>query len=130
MQRSKKRILLKHKVRVKRPLVGVFLGHPLYGEIEAAARTEPVRGISAFVMELVRYGWRAYREVGSLKDLKAPENSAAVGNVMSKRISAERCAMLTEALNLILERGNSAIIEAVERYLIDKAGKYGDSQKS
>ena len=129
MKVSKKKILLEDEVRVKHPLVGVFLGYPLYDEVATAAHTEPVRGMAAFVLEVFRCGWRVYRGVGSLKELKALEQSAAPAMVTSKRISAERCAMLAEALNLIVQRGNSAIIEAVERYLIDKAGKFGEPPK-
>jgi len=118
-----------NEVRVKRPLVGVWLGYPLYDEVTAAMRKEPRLSKAAFVMELVRCGWRLYQREPSLKALKAQGEDAPALRVTSKRISAERCAMLAEALNLILERGDSAIIEAVERYLIDKAGKYGGPQK-
>ena len=125
---ARMRRLVEEKAQVKRPLVGVYLGYPLYDEIAAAVETEPVK-MSGFVMELVCYGWSAYQRVGSLKELKAMEHGAAETKLTSKRISAERCALLAEALNMILERGNSAIIEAVERYLIDKAGKFGEPRK-
>ena len=119
---------VKEKPQVKRPVVGLWLSYPLYDEVRRASEDEPVK-LSAFVLEIFRYGWRVYQRVGSLKELKALETSAAPARIASKRISAERCAMMAEALNLIVERGNSAIIEAVERYLIDKAGKFGTPPK-
>ena len=122
---GKKKIVSEYAFTVKRPMVGVSLGYPLYDEVKRACDEEPVK-LAAFVLELVRYGWRGYRRVGSLKALKAEcDVMPTISRVTSKRISEERCAILAEALNVILERGNSAIIEAVERYLIDKAGRYG-----
>ena len=120
--------VLTSEAQVKRPVVGLWLSYPLYDEVRRASEDEPVK-LSAFVLEIFRYGWRVYQRVGSLKELKALETSAAPARIASKRISAERCAMMAEALNLIVERGNSAIIEAVERYLIDKAGKFGTPPK-
>jgi len=126
--KPKKQVLIK-ETTLKKPSVSVFLGYPLYDEVAAVVPSEPVRGMSAFVMEVFRYGWNAYRVIGSLKELKALESWPAGCAITSQRISAERCALLAEALNLILQRGNSAIIEAVERYLIDKAGRFGDPRK-
>lgn len=126
-RKSVKRVQVENR-QTKRRLVGVSLGYPLYDEVRRASETEPGK-LAAFVREVFRCGWRVYQREGSLKALKTLETSAATGPVTSKRISAERCAMLAAALNLILERGNSAIIEAVERYLIDKAGRFGDLRK-
>lgn len=103
MEKRERRIVAQEKVQVKRPMVGVSLGYPLFEDMKIAAGEEPVNGMAAFVLELARYGWNAYRRVGSLKELKAMEHGAAETKLTSKRISAERCAMLAAALNMILD---------------------------
>jgi hypothetical protein len=75
------------EARAKRPQVGVNLGYPLYDEVQAAAAEEPVK-LSAFVLEVFRYGFRVYQQTGSLKTLKAME-SAGTMPAASKRVSAE-----------------------------------------
>jgi hypothetical protein len=47
---------------------------------------------------------------------------------VSKRISEETQQHLYTALEALLERAPSAVIEDVTRYLTSKAGKYGESK--
>ena len=47
---------------------------------------------------------------------------------ISKRITEETQQHLYTALEALLERAPSAVIEDVTRYLTSKAGKYGDSR--
>lgn len=47
---------------------------------------------------------------------------------ISKRITAETQQHLYTALEALLERAPSAVIEDVARYLTSKAGKYGESR--
>ena len=79
-------------------------------------------------MEVFRYGWNAYREIGSLKALKAGE-PPRVPTSRSKRVSEETCAMLAEAVDIILQRAPSAVIEEMTEYLTARAGKYGEPKK-
>ena len=120
-----KRVLaVEQKAITKRAMVGISLGYPLYDEVTAAAAEEPVRGMAAFVLEVFKYGWRAYRELGSLKALKR----AAPISPGPKRISEETYAEMIEALHIILERAPSAVLEELAGYLTARAGKYGEKK--
>ena len=114
---------------VKRPLVGVSLGYPLYDEMLRAAETEPVRGIGAFALELVRYGWRVYRTMGSLKALKGAEPESAEEESAPKRVSQELYEELKTAMRIILEHAPSTVIEEMTSYLTSRAGKFAGPKK-
>src|SRR5713101_6832202 len=47
----------------------------------------------------------------------------------SKRVSAETCAALSEALSIILDRAPSTVIAKITEILTSHAGKYGDFKK-
>lgn len=62
-EEPKRRTKVEQKeVRVRRPLVGVSLGYPLYDEVRRASDDEPVK-MAAFVLEVFRCGWRVYHRV-------------------------------------------------------------------
>jgi len=114
----------KAETELKRPRVNVFLGYPLFDEVERAADAEAVRGPAAFVLEVFRYGFQMYREMGSLRALKDLGRTRAA--VPSRRISAETYEQLMAAVRIILERTPSTVIEELVRYAMSRAGKYGE----
>jgi hypothetical protein len=70
------------------------------------------------------WAWAAYRRVGSVRTLI--EDTAVV--VFSKRVSRETQQHLFTALETIVDRAPSTVVEEVTRILTSRAGKYGDEK--
>jgi hypothetical protein len=121
------------RAALKKPSVSVFLGYPFYDEIVAAAATEPVKGPSAFIREVLAYGWQVYRRVRSLKalrELREEMETLSPGAALPQlAASKETYAELLAALGLILERAPSTVVEEVARLLTDRAGKYATARE-
>lgn len=117
----------KAEAELKRPRVNVFLGYPLFDEVERAADAEAVRGPAAFVLEVFRYGFQMYREMGSLRALKDLGRTRAA--VPSRRISAETYEQLMAAVRIILERAPSTVIEDFAATAMRLAGKFGEPRE-
>ena len=114
--------------RPRKPQVSIFLGYPLFDEVNALAQQEPVQGISAFVREIFRYGFTVYKQVGSLKELKSLAATAAPA-ARPARISETTWQQLLTALRIILDQAPSTVIEDVVHQLTSRAGKYARSSK-
>jgi Arc/MetJ-type ribon-helix-helix transcriptional regulator len=93
-------------------------------EIEAAVQSE-VRKHRTDVVELVwDWAWKEYKRSGSLRALLQGTRARKY----SRRVSEELQDQLYTALETILERAPSAVIEDVARLLTARAGKYGDQK--
>jgi hypothetical protein len=93
-------------------------------EIEKAVQTE-VRRYRTDVVEIIwEWAWREYKRAGSLQALLQGTRS----HKHSRRVSEELQDQLYTALQTILERAPSAVIEDVARSLTTRAGKYGESR--
>lgn len=93
-------------------------------EIERATKKE-VRKYRTELIELIwEWAWKEYRRAGSLRDLL--EGTRA--RKYSRRVSEELQDQLYTALETILNRAPSAVIEDVARSLTARAGKYGDEK--
>jgi hypothetical protein len=94
-------------------------------EIERAARKE-VRKYRTELIELIwEWAWKEYRRSGSLRDLLEGTRARRY----SRRVSEELQDQLYTALETILDRAPSAVIEDVARLLTARAGKYGDEKQ-
>lgn len=93
-------------------------------EIDRATREE-VRKYRTELIEMIwEWAWKEYRRAGSLRDLI--EGTRA--RKYSRRVSEELQDQLYAALETILARAPSAVIEDVARSLTTRAGKYGDEK--
>ena len=93
-------------------------------EIERSTRRE-VRKYRSELIELIwEWAWKEYERSGSLRDLL--EGTRA--RKYSRRVSEELQDQLYTALETILNRAPSAVIEDVARLLTARAGKYGDEK--
>ena len=93
-------------------------------EIERAAKKE-VRKYRTELIELIwEWAWKEYKRAGSLRDLL--EGTRA--RKYSRRVSEELQDQLYTALETILNRAPSAVIEDMARSLTSRAGKYGDER--
>ena len=93
-------------------------------EIEEAVRQE-VRKHRTDVVELVwEWAWKEYKRSGSLRALMQGTRTRKY----SRRVSEELQDQLYTALETILERAPSTVIEDVARVLTARAGKYGDAR--
>lgn len=91
-------------------------------EIERAAKKE-IRKYRTELIEMIwEWAWAEYKRAGSLRDLF--ERTRA--RKYSRRVSEELQDQLYTALETILNRAPSAVIEDVARSLTARAGKYGD----
>lgn len=106
----------------KQPAINLYVGYPLFEEIEKAVALEPVRGPSAFALACFRVGFKHYQRVGSLRAMKEIELTP------SGRISQETYEQLLSMVRIIVDRAPSAVIEDLVRYLNGRAGKYGESK--
>ncbi len=68
------------------------------------------------------WAWKEYKKAGSLRALLGASRSRA----HTARVSEETQEQLYMALETILERAPSAVIEDVARMLTARAGKYGE----
>lgn len=93
-------------------------------EIERSTRRE-VRKYRSELIELIwEWAWKEYERSGSLRDLL--EGTRA--RKYSRRVSEELQDQLYTALETILNRAPSTVIEDVARLLTARAGKYGDEK--
>lgn len=93
-------------------------------EIERAAKKE-VRKYRTELMEMIwEWAWKEYKRAGSLRDLLDGTRARRY----SRRVSEELQDQLYTALETILNRAPSAVIEDVARSLTARAGKYGDEK--
>jgi hypothetical protein len=93
-------------------------------EIERATKQE-VRKYRTEVIEMIwEWAWKEYRRAGSLRDLL--EGTRA--RKYTRRVSEELQDQLYIALETILNRAPSAVIEDVARVLTARAGKYGEDK--
>jgi hypothetical protein len=90
-------------------------------EIETAVQKE-ARRYRTDVVELIwKWAWEEYRKSGSLRALLSGTRTGRY----SRRVSEELQDQLYTALQTILERAPSAVIEDIARTLTTRAGKYG-----
>lgn len=68
--------------------------------------------------------WKEYKKAGSLRALL----EGGPRRMYTKRVSEQTQEQLYIALETILERAPSAVIEDVARILTARAGKYGDAK--
>lgn len=117
-----------------KPTANVYLGYPLFDEVGAATRTEPVRGRGAFILEVFLYGWQVYRRVRSLKalrELREELETLSPGAQMPQiAASRETYAELLAALELILERAPATVIGKVAEDLTRYAGQYATPREA
>jgi hypothetical protein len=93
-------------------------------EIERATKKE-VRKYRTELIEMIwEWAWKEYKRAGSLRDLL--EGTRA--RKYSRRVSEELQDELYTALETILNRAPSAVIEDVARSLTARAGRYGDEK--
>lgn len=90
-------------------------------EIEEAVHKEARRHRSDLLEFVWNWAWSEYKKAGSLQALLAGTRTRQY----SRRVSEELQDELYTALNTILERAPSAVIEDVARVLTQRAGKYG-----
>ena len=91
-------------------------------EIEDAVRKE-VRKHRTDLVEIVwDWAWKEYKRSGSLQALLQGTRTRKY----SRRVSEELQDQLYTALETILERAPSTVIEDAARNLTSKAGKYGE----
>jgi hypothetical protein len=91
-------------------------------EIEAAVQKE-ARRYRTDVVELIwNWAWGEYRKSGSLRALLSGTRTGRY----SRRVSEELQDQLYTALQTILDRAPSAVIEDIARILTARAGKYGN----
>lgn len=93
-------------------------------EIERATKKE-VRKYRTELIEMIwEWAWKEYKRAGSLRDLI----DGTRARKYSRRVSEELQDQLYTALETILNRAPSAVIEDVARSLTARAGKYGDEK--
>ncbi len=90
-------------------------------EIEDAVRKEARRHRTDLLEFVWNWAWGEYKRAGSLQALLAGTRTRRY----SRRVSEELQDQLYTALETILERAPSAVIEDVARTLTVRAGKYG-----
>ena len=91
-------------------------------DIERATRKEVRKYRTELIGMVWEWAWKEYKRAGSLRDLL--EGTRA--RKYSRRVSEELQDQLYTALETILNRAPSAVIEDVARSLTARAGKYGD----
>ena len=93
-------------------------------EIEEAVRKEVRKHRTDLVEVVWDWAWKEYKRSGSLRALLQGTRTRKY----SRRVSEELQDQLYTALDTILERAPSTVIEDAARNLTSKAGKYGDPQ--
>ncbi|MGH9734277.1 MAG: hypothetical protein ACRD8A_06790 [Candidatus Acidiferrales bacterium] len=93
-------------------------------EIEEAVRKEARRHRTDLVEFVWRWAWERYKKAGSLRALL----DGGRARQYSRRVSEELQDQLFTALETIVERAPSTVIEDVANLLTQRAGKYGDSK--
>lgn len=93
-------------------------------QIERATKKE-IRKYRTELIEMIwEWAWKEYERAGSLRDLREGTRAPKY----SRRVSEELQDQLYTALQTILNRAPSAVIEDVARSLTARAGKYGDER--
>ncbi len=92
------------------------------GEIDEEILKDHRKSRSDLVEPIWDWAWKEYKKAGSLRALLGASRSRA----RSARVSEETQEQLYMALETILERAPSAVIEDVARMLTARAGKYGE----
>jgi hypothetical protein len=93
-------------------------------EIDEEILKDHRKSRSDLVEPIWEWAWKEYKKVGSLTDLLEGNAKRAY----TKRVSEQTQEQLYIALETILERAPSAVIEDVARILEARAGKYGESK--
>jgi hypothetical protein len=93
-------------------------------EIDAAVLKERRKRRSDLLEAIWQVAWANYRRSGSLQSYAEGRHAPK----RSKRVSEELQDQLYTALETILERAPSAVIEEVARKLTHWAGKYGEEK--
>lgn len=93
-------------------------------EIDAAVVRERRKRRSDLLEAIWETAWNNYRKSGSLQAYAEGRHSAK----RAKRVSEELQDQLYTALETILQRAPSAVIEEVARKLTNWAGKYGEER--
>jgi hypothetical protein len=91
-------------------------------EIDEEILKDHRKSRSDLVEPIWDWAWKEYKKAGSLRALLGISRPRA----RSARISEETQEQLYTALETILERAPSAVIEDVARMLTARAGKYGE----
>ncbi len=91
-------------------------------EIDEEILKDHRKSRSDLVEPIWDWAWKEYRKAGSLHALLGGSPRRAY----TKRVSEQTQEQLYIALETILERAPSAVIEDVARILTARAGKYGD----
>ncbi len=93
-------------------------------EIDRAVERERRKRRSDLLEAIWNIAWTSYQRSGSLQAYA----EARRGTKRSRRVSEELQDQLYTALETILERAPSAVIEEVARKLTQWAGKYGEEK--
>jgi Arc/MetJ-type ribon-helix-helix transcriptional regulator len=91
-------------------------------EIDEEILKDHRKSRSDLVEPIWDWAWKEYKKAGSLRALLGVSRPRA----RSTRVSEETQEQLYMALETILERAPSAVIEDVARMLTARAGKYGE----
>ncbi len=91
-------------------------------EIDEETRKDHRKSRSDLAEPVWDWAWKEYKKAGSLRALLGTSRSRA----HTARVSEETQEQLYTALETILERAPSAVIEDVARMLTARAGKYGE----
>lgn len=91
-------------------------------EIDEEIHKDHRKSRSDLVEPIWDWAWKEYKKAGSLNDLLEGNAKRAY----TKRVSEQTQEQLYIALETILGRAPSAVIEDVARVLTARAGKYGD----
>jgi DNA primase catalytic subunit len=93
-------------------------------EIEEAVHKEARRHRTDLLEFIWNWAWNEYKKSGSLQALLAGTRTRRY----SRRVSEELQDQLYTALETILDRGPSTVIEDIARTLTLRAGKYGSDE--
>lgn len=91
-------------------------------EIDEEIRKDHRKSRSDLVEPVWDWAWKEYKKAGSLRTLLG----GSVPRAYSARVSEQTQEQLYIALQTILERAPSAVIEDIARMLTARAGKYGE----
>jgi len=91
-------------------------------EIDEEILKDHRKSRSDLVEPIWDWAWKEYKKAGLLRALLG----GSVTRTYSKRVSEQTQEQLYIALQTILERAPSAVIEDVARMLTARAGKYGE----
>ena len=95
-----------------------------FAEIDEEIAKDHRKARSDLVEPIWDWAWTEYKRVGSLRALLEGRPRRAY----TKRVSEQTQEQLYIALETILERAPSAVIEDVARILTTRAGKYGETK--